>query len=186
MEAVVQKAEKEEEESKMEQIKKEGKTVIKIKATPAFANMLRREIMENVPTMAIENIEFRENGSALYDEIIAHRLGLLPLSTDLKSYVLPSKCKCQGEGCARCQLKMTLTSKGPCTSYASEIKSKDPNVKPVYPKTPIVKLLKGQELELEATAVLGQGKDHSKFVPGIAFYHHAHEFKQTKKLAIIK
>ncbi len=170
-------------EIKLIQKEKDGKVVFKILKTSAiFANMIRREIMENVPTMAIESVEIRSNNSALYDEIISHRLGLIPLTTDLKSYTLPSKCKCEGEGCARCQLKLTLKVKGPCTVYASDIQSKDPKVIPVFPKTPIVKIIKGQEVEFEATAVLGQGKDHIKFASGLAYYHMDYDFKQSKKL----
>ena len=137
----------------------------------AYANTLRRIMLEEVPTMAIEDVEIRKNSSILYDEIIAHRLGLLPLTTDLKSYNLPEKCKCEGKGCARCQVKLTLqTSKGPAMIYASEIKSKDSAIKPVYPKMPIVKLLKSQQLELEATAILGKGKVHAKWSPCLVYY----------------
>jgi DNA-directed RNA polymerase subunit D len=154
--------------------KDEGKLSFIIKdVTPAFTNTLRRIMMEEVPTMAIEDVELRKNNSILYDEIIAHRLGLIPLKTDLKSYNLPEKCKCKGEGCARCQLKLTLkVEKGSRMIYASDLKSKDPAVKPVYPKMPIVKLLKGQSLELEATAVLGKGKQHVKWSPCLAYYKH--------------
>lgn len=151
--------------------KKSGKFSFLLKNTnAAFANSIRRIIIDTVPTMAIEEVEFKKNNSVLYDEMLAHRLGLIPIKTDLKSYVLPAKCKCEGKGCARCTLKMILKAKGPGTVYASDIKSKDPKVKPVYPKTPIVKLLKGQELELEATAVLGEGKDHVKFSPGLVWF----------------
>ena len=139
-------------------------------STPSFSNALRRLMAEEVPTMAIEDVEFRKNTSILYDEVIAHALGLVTLSTDLNSYTLPERCKCKGKGCARCQLKLTLSVKGPATVYVSSLKSKDPAVKPVYPKTPIVKLLKGQALELEATAVLGQGKVHTKWCPGLVHY----------------
>jgi DNA-directed RNA polymerase subunit D len=138
--------------------------------TPSLANSIRRCAIEEVPTMAIEDVEFRNNSSALYDEIIAHRLGLIPLKTDLKSYNLPDKCKCGGKGCAQCQLKLTLKTRSQGTVYASEIKSKDPKVKPVYPNTQIVKLLKGQKLEFEATAILGKGKDHAKWCPGLVYY----------------
>ena len=138
--------------------------------TPSFANLLRRAISEEVPVMAIEEVEFRKNSSILYDEMIAHRLGLTSLTTDLKSYNLPSECKCEGKGCARCQLKLTIKAKGPGMVYASEIESKDSAVKPVFPKTPIVSLLKNQALELEATAILGQGKEHVKWSPGLAYY----------------
>ncbi len=139
-------------------------------SNPSFANALRRMMKDEVPVMAIEDVEFKKNSSILYDEMIAHRLGLIPLTTDLKSYNLPEECKCQGKGCARCQLQMSLKAKGPSIVYASEIKSKDPAVKPVYPKTPIVKLLKGQALELEATAVLGKGKEHMKWSPAQVYY----------------
>jgi len=161
--------------------KENGKMSFVLKGTDTtFANLLRRYIIEKVPTMAIETIEFNENTSALFDEIVAHRLGLIPLTTDLKSYEMISKCKCGGEGCNRCTLKLTLKSEGPGTVYASEIKSKDPKVKPVYGKTPIVKLLKEQQLELIATAVLGQGNDHTKFSPGLAFYKLRPEVKIEK------
>ena len=155
----------------LENKKDEGKISFIIKDTSAaFVNALRRIIIEEVPTMAVEDVEFRKNNSILYDEMIAHRLGLMPLKTDLKSYNLPEKCKCEGKGCARCQLKLTLKVAAVGIVYASELKSKDPAVKPVYPKMPIVKLLKGQSLELEATAVLGRGKDHSKWSPALAYY----------------
>lgn len=156
----------------LENNKEEGKLSFILKdADVAFANALRRVIVEEVPTMAIEDVEFRKNSSILYDEIIAHRLGLIPLTTDLKSYNLPEKCKCKGKGCARCQLKMSLKpAKVVGMVCASEIKTKDSAIKPVYGKMPIVNLLKGQELELEATAILGKGKGHSKWVPGLVYY----------------
>jgi DNA-directed RNA polymerase subunit D len=141
-------------------------------ASPAFANSLRRLMIERVPTMAIDTVEFYKNSSALYDEILAHRLGLIPLKTDLKSYVLPKKCKCNGAVCAQCSLKLSLKAKGPVTVYSGDIKSQDPKVKPVFSDMSIVKLLKGQELEFEAVAVLGQGRDHVKFSPGLVWYNY--------------
>jgi DNA-directed RNA polymerase subunit D len=143
----------------------------------SFANSLRRIMVNKVPTMAIKEVEFRKNSSALYDEIVAHRLGLIPLKTDLKGYNVPSECSCKGEGCAKCQAKLTLSAKGPKTVYASEIKSNDPKIGPVYPKTPIVKLIEGQELEFEATATLGMGKEHAKYSPGHIFYTNDCEIK---------
>lgn len=154
--------------------KEQGKLSFIIKdSNVIFANTLRRLMIDEVPTMAIEDVEFTKNNSILYDEMIAHRLGLIPLKTDLKSYNLPNKCKCEGKGCNRCQLKLILrATKGSGTVYASELKSKDPAIKPAYPDIPIVKLLKGQTLELEATAMLGKGKDHVKWSPCHAWYKH--------------
>jgi DNA-directed RNA polymerase subunit D len=183
--AAGKKVEKEEEGYKMEvklisKDKENNKICFVLKnSNPGFANAIRRAILEEVPTMAIEDIEFRDNSSAFYDEIISHRLGLMPLKTDLKSYSLPSLCSCKKKGCAKCQLKMTLEAKGPCVVYAGDIKSKDPKVKPVYPKMPIVKLLKGQKIEAEMVAVLGKGKTHAKWSPGLVYY--SYEPKITVK-----
>ncbi|MBN2142539.1 DNA-directed RNA polymerase subunit D [Candidatus Woesearchaeota archaeon] len=157
--------------SLVEKDDKRNKLVFDVEKTEAsYVNTLRRLFMTEVPVMAVEDVEFRKNDSGLYDEVVAHRLGLIPFTTDLKSYNLPGECKCKGEGCARCQLKMTLKAKGPGMVYASDIKTKDPKVKPVFPKIPVVKLLDNQELELEMTAVLGLGKDHVKWSPCLAYY----------------
>jgi len=143
----------------------------------SFANLIRRSVMSEVPVMAIDEVTFHKNSSALYDEILAHRLGLLPLSTDLKSYNVKEKCKCEGKGCARCQLKLVLQAKGPCIVYAENIKSKDSKIKPVQANMPIVKLLKGQQLQFEAVASLGYGRDHAKYAPGLVFYRQVADVK---------
>ena len=136
---------------------------------PILANTLRRLIISEVPTLAIDEVEFQKNTSALYDEIIAHRLGLIPLKTDLKSYNLKEDCKCKGKGCALCELKLTLTAENGMV-YSSQLKSTDPEAIPAYQDIPIVELIKKQKLELEATAILGKGKQHMKFSPGLVYY----------------
>ena len=113
----------------------------------SYANVIRRLMLTEVPVMAIENLEIKNNSSALYDEMLAHRLGLIPFTTDLKSYELPASEQDIEDKKAKCTLQMTLKEKGPKTVYASDLKTGDPKVKPVFGKTPIVKLLKDQELE---------------------------------------
>lgn len=135
-----------------------------------FVNTLRRTIIEEVPTLAIEDVEFKDNSSALFDEMVALRLGLMPIKTDLKSYNLPKDCKCKGEGCSQCQLELTLKSQGTGYVLAELVESKDPKCNVVYPKMPIAKLFKGQSLEFSAIAILGQGKEHIKWSPGYVFY----------------
>lgn len=153
-----------------------------------YLNTIRRLITNRVPTMAIDEVKFLENGSAMYDEQVALRLGLIPLTTDIESYMMKNKCKCKGEGCARCTLDLTLNKIGPCTVLASDMKSKDPAVKPAFPNLPITKLLEGQTLKFEAKAILGFGKMHAKFVPGLMFYTSVPKFKvndakEAKKIA---
>ncbi len=156
----------------MKVLNKDDETLVLLVKDSDFTtvNTLRRLIVNDVPTLTMEDITFQKNSSALYDEFIAHRLGLIALKTDLKSYTLPSKCKCKGKGCAHCQLILSLKAQGQKTVYAEELVSQDPKVKPLHPKTPIVKLLKKQALEFEAIAVLGTGKEHMKFSPGLVFY----------------
>ena len=65
--------------------------------------------MPKSPAMAIEDVIIIDNTSVLYDEIVAHRLGLIPLKTDLDAYVLPEECDCKSElGCSKCRASFTL------------------------------------------------------------------------------
>lgn len=144
---------------------------------PAIANTLRRLMFVEVPTLAVQTVNFIKNTSALYDEIVAHRLGLVPIKTDLKSYNLKEECKCKGKGCALCELKFKLKKEGQGYVNSSELKSKDPKCVPAFENIPITYLNKDQKLELEATAILGKGKTHIKFSPGLIYYKAYPEFK---------
>lgn len=144
---------------------------------PSFLNAIRRAASFEVPTLAIEDVYFAKNSSVLYDEMVAHRLGLIPLKTDLKSYDLPAECSCKGKLCAKCSVKGTLKAKGPTAVYAEDLKFKDPAVKVIYPKTLIVELIEGQEIQLEFVAVLGKGAEHTKWSPCHAYYSGWPEFE---------
>ncbi len=147
----------------------------------AYSNALRRIMLGEVPVMAIEDVEIRKNSSAIYDEVIAQRLGLTPLTTDLESYELPQSEEDIKEKKAKCTVQLTLKEKGPKTVYASEMKTADPKIKPVHPKMPIAKLLKDQELEFVATAVLGKGEVHAKWSPCHVWYTYNPNLKINNK-----
>lgn len=136
-------------------------------ADAAFANSLRRIMIGEVPKMAIDDVNIYENTSLLYDEILAHRLALIPLKTDLNSYVPREECKCEG-GCSLCQVSLTLSVEGPKTVYSGDLVSSDPKIVPADGKIPIVRLKQGQRIVLEAIARLGKGKDHAKWQPTVA------------------
>ena len=88
--------------------KKSNKLILRIKdSNEEMINTLRRLILEEVPTLAIEEVELFNNSSVLYDEMIALRMGLIPIKTDLKGYNFRDKCTCEGAGCAKCQLKIS-------------------------------------------------------------------------------
>ncbi|KAG0641345.1 DNA-directed RNA polymerase [Tuber brumale] len=48
----------------------------------AIANTLRRIMIAEVPTLAIESVYVSNNTSIIQDEVLAHRLGLIPLRGD--------------------------------------------------------------------------------------------------------
>jgi len=134
-----------------------------------FMNSLRRLVTSEVPSMAIDEVVIIENSSVLQDEIIAHRLGLVPLKTDLDSYNLPEDCPCKSEfGCNLCRVTLALdvdAKEGSKTVYSGNLASENPNIVPVSDRIPIVKLAKEQRIKLEAYARLGKGKNHAKWQP---------------------
>ena len=74
-----------------------------------IANALRRIIIAEVPTMAIDIVEIKENTSALHDEFIAHRCGLIPLiSVDVDQYKYLNQCSCQYGNCEKCAVMFDL------------------------------------------------------------------------------
>lgn len=136
--------------------------------THAYANALRRAMLAEVPAMAIEDVIIIENTSVLYDEVMAHRLGLIPLKTDLDAYVLPEECDCKSElGCSKCRASFTLEAEAvdePVMVYSSDLKPES-DVAPVSGNIPIVKLGPRQRLKLELYARLGRGIEHAKWQP---------------------
>lgn len=135
-----------------------------------FANTIRRLIIEEVPTLAVEEVDVKDNSSALHDEMLALRLGLIPIKTDLKSYRLPKNEDEIKEKSAQCTLQLKLKANKKGYVYAGEAESDDPKCTFVYEKMPVVKLLSKQKVDLTMTAIMGQGKEHTKWAPGLAFY----------------
>lgn len=132
------------------------------KSNPAFVNALRRIMKSEIPTMAVEFVDFEENTSGMFDELVAHRIGLIPLTFG-ETYNLKADCKCGGKGCSRCEVTLVLEKQGPCTVKAGDMKSTDESVQPADKDIPIVDLLEGQRLKFEATAQLGLGTEHIKW-----------------------
>jgi DNA-directed RNA polymerase subunit D len=139
-------------------------------SNPAFANALRRVMINEIPIMAIEYVDIEENSSGLFDEIIAHRLALVPLTFDQKIFSLKDECRCNGKGCSRCEVVLVIDKKGPCTVYSGDMKTTSEDVKPVDDNIPITELLEGHSLKLEAVAQLGHGTEHIKWQAAIVGY----------------
>ena len=137
----------------------------------ALANELRRIMTSEVPTMAVEFVDFKKNDSAITDELMANRIGQIPLTFDRKAYNFNESCdNCKGKGCSRCQVELVLKKKGPAVVYAGDMKSKAKDVQPVFEKIPIVELFEGEELQFEAIAQLGTARKHAKWQSAVVGY----------------
>ncbi len=129
-----------------------------------FINALRRICMVEIPTMAVENVEIYKNDSSIFDEVLSHRLGLIPLKTDLDSITLREECDCE-DHCPSCSVSLVLKETGPKVVYSGDLTSQDSKIVPVYDRIPLLKLREGEEVELEAIAQLGIGLEHAKWQP---------------------
>jgi len=135
----------------------EKKISIKLKGvTLQYANALRRICLNGVPIYAIDTVDMIENSSVLADEGITHRLGLIPLRTDLSR---------TDESDSRIILTLdsgddTETGR---TVTSAELSSNDNLVKPSSDQIPIVHLAPGQKLKFEAYARLSKGTEHAKW-----------------------
>eukprot|EP01130_Rhizamoeba_saxonica_P001315 TRINITY_DN11190_c0_g1_i1.p1 TRINITY_DN11190_c0_g1~~TRINITY_DN11190_c0_g1_i1.p1 ORF type:complete len:314 (-),score=53.07 TRINITY_DN11190_c0_g1_i1:63-962(-) len=149
----------------------------------SVANALRRAIVAEVPTIAIDLVEFYENTSVLHDEYLAHRLGLIPLtSQNVENFNYYHECNCDvNDACSYCRVEFLLNVE--CHSDETQyVTSRDlrlrveGDVAPVnydedndyanvLPGILIAKLQKNQEISLKAIAKKGIGKQHAKWAP---------------------
>ncbi|EOA90994.1 RNA polymerase II subunit 3 [Exserohilum turcicum] len=146
------------------------------------ANALRRVMLAEIPTLAIDVVEVFDNTSVLADEFVCHRLGLIPLCSKGVDDLLYSRdCDCEGY-CDNCSVVLTLNAK--CTGsevmkvYARDlvIESRPPNDevgRPVITDSEgtgscIVKLRRGQAINMKCIAKKGIAKEHAKWAPSAA------------------
>lgn len=139
--------------------KKNNQVVFQIEINESLANAIRR-YLNQIPIPAVDEVEILKNDSPLYDETIAHRIGLIPLKKD-KTITEKTPPK----------LKLSVKKEG--IVYSKELSG----AKVVYDGIPITFLKKDQELEIIATIKIGTGSEHSKFSPGLMFYRNAVDIK---------
>jgi DNA-directed RNA polymerase subunit D len=146
------------------------KVVIRfVNAPRQYVNAIRRLSINEVPTLAIDDVVILENSSVMHDEAVAHRLGLIPLRTDLHRFVLPHDCDCNSTlGCTKCRVLLSMDSEANDKTKvvtSGDLVSEDEVVKPISTEIPIIVLAPAQKLKFEAYARLGFGKDHAKWQP---------------------
>ncbi|KAF7277870.1 RNA polymerase I and III subunit C [Rhynchophorus ferrugineus] len=175
---------------------------------PFLANTFRRLIISDVPSMAIEKVHILNNTSIIQDEVLAHRLGLIPLRADPRlfeykadwstppnekdtlEFELKIKCSNNKDSSKKESSRAEDIYKNP-NVYSKHIKwvpignqkkkFKDVEVGPIHPDILISKMRPGHELDLKLFAVKSNGKDHAKFSPvATAFYRLLPEIKIVK------
>ncbi|KAK7006745.1 RPOLD domain-containing protein [Favolaschia claudopus] len=155
----------------------------------SIANAFRRIIIAEVPTICIENVYVYNNTTVIADEILAHRLGLIPLNIDPKAMEMRVDDESTDRNTIVFELKLECTRKkdapkdstNPSELYNNhellsghlvwqpageqeEVFSKNPPA-PTNPNIVLAKLRPGQVVEMTLHAVKGVGKDHAKFNP---------------------
>ena len=165
------------------------------KTDRSFANALRRSLISDTPKMAIDSVTFQlgtkeqdeeiwETTGPLPDEMIAQRLAMIPIPTVHDKFYFQDECpNCKDvveeeRGCVECQMIYT------CVVFGSEegrwvtagdmkyLGEGSLEIPDEYKSIPITKLLKGQMIEFYATAIMGRGREHTKWSPvcGVSFH----------------
>ncbi|CAD2103085.1 DNA-directed RNA polymerase II subunit RPB3, putative [Plasmodium vinckei] len=176
-------------EIEIKSISKNEMKFILYNSNTALANALRRIMLSEVPTLAVDIVNVYENTSPFHDEFIAHRIGLIPIdSRNIKSYEFRERCKCK-ETCSRCtvqyiiEVKCNNANKIDVSHYDIEALDHEPNIPMPIPNDnkhnnidkmdtaiPIVTLSKNQTLHMKLTATKGIGKMHAKWIPANVSY----------------
>lgn len=143
----------------------------------AMANSLRRVMLAEVPTLAIDLVEIDVNTSVLADEFLSHRLGLIPLNSEgIETLSYSRDCTCDNY-CPKCSVKLDLSAKCDTDStmnvYASDLAKThngsvlgDPVARDANRRGPLIcKLRKHQELRITCIAKKGIAKEHAKWSP---------------------
>ena len=136
----------------------EQRVSVKLKGSPLqYANALRRICLNGVPIYAIDTVDVLANSSVLADEGIGHRLGLIPIKTELSAIQQDNESD---------RIMLTLDSgeiDETRTILSGELKSQDDVIKPISDNIPIITLAPGQSLKIEAYVRLGRGTEHAKW-----------------------
>lgn len=162
--------------------------------TPSVANSIRRTLVSDIPKLAIDKVIIHhgqirdkegnvyDSSLPLFDEMVAHRLALIPIKTDL-NINFRDQCSCNGVGCPLCTVSFSINKLGPALVTSGDIQPvSNPDILPTDLEIPIVKLGKKQAMLVTAEAIMGRAKDHAKWqaTSGVAYKYHR-EFSVEKE-----
>ncbi|KAL7717866.1 DNA-directed RNA polymerases I and III subunit RPAC1 [Entamoeba marina] len=149
----------------------------------SIANGLRRIMIAEVPTMAIELVFMEDNTSCMPDEMLAHRLGLIPIQADPRKFIFPASpnsSEFTEEDTIVFTLDVTCTldsAKRPVNNmvYSGDLQwepqgDQETNfaerpIKPIMDDILLAQLQPGQHIKCKLFCCKGIGQDHAKFSP---------------------
>lgn len=131
----------------------------------SLVNALRCSVMSEVNIMAIDRLQIHTNTTMMHDELLFHRLGLIPLSSlGCERFKAPIECSCD-DGCHQCMVKLTLRVENKTAETldvtSGMLVSSVPDVKPVQSNILLVKLNKNQALDLSVFAVRSSARNEN-------------------------
>ena len=152
----------------------------------SFVNSVRRSLVSMVPCLALHEIDFHmgslgsyvdeesgdereyESISAMFNEILAHRIGMLPIPTDEKT--IEAFGDSIGDESKQPDIMYSLHKQGPCTVYSGDLEPVSGDDSLVIPETnvPLVKLAEGQAILVYAKAKMGNAQKHTKWQCAVA------------------
>ncbi|MDP2717342.1 MAG: DNA-directed RNA polymerase subunit D, partial [Candidatus Micrarchaeota archaeon] len=134
-------------------------------ASGALINALRRAVIADLPAFAVDEVQFYENTSSMFNEYIAARIGQVPLTFEESSKSSSVTFSLDAEAVDADK-----------TVYSGDLIGTDEAIKPAFLHVPVMKLGKGQRLRFEATAVVGTAREHAKFQSALASFGFVQEF----------
>lgn len=145
---------------------------------PSILNAVRRTIISDVPTVAIHWVFIRENETVMADEILAHRLGLVPVICNPsviapveKSESFDPTVDLTEKNSVFMDLVITNTSNEILPVYSDSITLHTKLDVQVKKNVLITRLAPKKRIECKMFAILGTGRDHSKWMPTSACYY---------------
>ena len=130
-----------------------------------IANGLVRSMRTEVPTLAIDLVNFDSKSTLGTKGIITHRLGMVPLRSEhVEELRYAGECECD-DWCQLCSVTFTIESKGAGVVTTKDLRTSDRNFAPLLPHARIVSMGEGESLKLTAIARKGTGKTNAKWDP---------------------
>ena len=123
-----------------------------------LVNALRRIFISEMPSIAVDYLKFYKNNSPVFDEIIAHRVGLIPLNNASEIYITPEECGWKKGENAQSHY---LLKNWPLHSILQRLSFRRSRYISIFGDIPPTKLGEGQELKFDAVARLGTAEHHA-------------------------